>query len=195
AWDALRHPHWLWAVTRRGIPVSGNLIGLEADMNSIDKTAAAVGRNYDPSFDWGRLQEIRDRWPRRLIVKGVQRAQDADRRVAMGIDAIVVSNHGGRQLDGAQATLRALPAVVQAAAGRVPVLVDGGVRRGVDVLKARALGAQGVLTGRATLYGALAGGEAGARRALEILTDELTRAMRLSGVPDLSQVQADLLAP
>jgi (S)-mandelate dehydrogenase len=91
--------------------------------------------------------------------------------------------------------LRALPAVVQAAAGRVPVLVDGGVRRGVDVLKARALGAQGVLTGRATLYGALAGGEAGARRALEILTDELTRAMRLSGVPDLSQVQADLLAP
>jgi len=195
AWDALRHPHWLWAVTKRGIPVSGNLIGLEADMNSIDKTAAAVGRNYDPSFDWGRLQEIRDRWPRRLIVKGVQRAQDADRLVAMGIDAIVVSNHGGRQLDGAQATLRALPAVVQAAAGRVPVLVDGGVRRGVDVLKARALGAQGVLTGRATLYGALAGGEAGARRALEILTDELTRAMRLSGVPDLSQVQADLLAP
>lgn len=195
AWDALRHPHWLWAVTRRGIPVSGNLIGLEADMNSIDKTAAAVGRNYDPSFDWGRLQEIRDRWPRRLIVKGVQRAQDADRLVAMGIDAIVVSNHGGRQLDGAQATLRALPAVVQAAAGRVPVLVDGGVRRGVDVLKARALGAQGVLTGRATLYGALAGGEAGARRALEILTDELTRAMRLSGVPDLSQVQADLLVP
>ena len=113
----------------------------------------------------------------------------------MGIDAIVVSNHGGRQLDGAQATLRALPAVVQAVAGRVPVLVDGGVRRGVDVLKARAIGAQGVLTGRATLYGALAAGEAGALRALEILTDELARAMRLSGVPDLSKIQADLLAP
>lgn len=195
AFDALRHPGWLWAISRRGIPSSGNLIGLEADMKSIDKTAAAVGRNYDPSFDWSHLQKIRDRWPRRLIVKGVQRAQDAERLVAMGVDAMVVSNHGGRQLDGAQATLRALPAVVQAAGSRVPVLVDGGVRRGVDILKARALGAQGVLTGRATLYGALAAGEAGAHRALEILADELARAMRLSGVPDLSCVAPDLLAP
>jgi (S)-mandelate dehydrogenase len=195
AFDALRHPRWLWAVSRRGLPVSGNLIGLAPDLGSIDKTAAAVGRNYDPSFDWSRLQEIRDHWPRRLIVKGVQRPEDAQRLVAMGVDAIVVSNHGGRQLDGAQATLRALPAVVQATQGRVPVLVDGGVRRGVDILKARALGAQGVLTGRATLYGALAGAEAGAQRALQILTDELTRAMRLSGIADITEARADLLAP
>ena len=195
ALDALRHPRWLSSVIRRGLPPSANLIGLSSDMGSIDKTAAAVGRNYDPSFDWARLQELRDGWPRRLIVKGVQRPEDAKRLATMGVDAIVVSNHGGRQLDSAQATLLALPAVVEAVAGRIPVLVDGGVRRGVDVLKARALGAQGVLTGRATLYGALAAGEAGARRALEILTDELARAMRLSGVPDIEQVQRDLLAP
>src|SRR5882724_6887441 len=105
-----------------------------------------------------------------------------------------VSNHGGRQLDGAAPTLDALPAVARAAGSKLTVLLDGGVRRGVDILKARALGAQGVLTGRATLFGVQAGGEAGARRALEILASELQRSMQLCGVRSLGEIGPDLLA-
>ena len=111
----------------------------------------------------------------------------------MGCDAVVVSNHGGRQLDGAAATLDALPGVVRAVGGRVPVLVDGGVRRGADLLKARALGAQAVLVGRATLWGALAGGQPGAERALAILRDELQRTMQLCGACEVAGIGADLL--
>nr|MBF0681586.1 alpha-hydroxy-acid oxidizing protein [Pseudomonas sp.] len=147
--DVALHPQWALALLRHGFPVNENLIGLQRDVASVASVAAAVGRNYDPSFDWSRLEEIRQIWPRKLIVKGVMRGDDANRLIAMGCDAIVVSNHGGRQLDGSAATLDALPAVVAAAAGRVPVFVDGGVRRGMDVFKARALGAQAVLLGRA----------------------------------------------
>ena len=125
----------------------------------------------------------------------MERADDAERAVAVGCDGIVVSNHGGRQLDGASATLDALPEVSRAVGSRLTVLLDGGVRRGVDILKARALGAQAVLTGRATLFGAMAGAEPGARRALEILSTELVRAMQLSGVPSVEQIGPHLLAP
>ena len=112
----------------------------------------------------------------------------------MGVDAVVVSNHGGRQLDGAVAALTALPPIVRAVKGRMSVLVDGGVRRGVDIVKALALGAEGVMLGRATLYGACAAGEAGAARALEILRDELVRSMQLSGVRSVGEIGPDLLA-
>src|SRR5256886_7992410 len=129
-----------------------------------------------------------------MLVKGILRADEAERLAAMGIDAVVVSNHGGRQLDGAVAALDALPPIVRAVKGRMSVLVDGGVRRGVDVVKALALGAEGVMLGRATLYGACAAGEAGAARALQILADELVRAMQLSGGRAGGGVGADLLA-
>ncbi|GGX20801.1 alpha-hydroxy-acid oxidizing enzyme [Pigmentiphaga litoralis] len=193
--DVARHPGWALAVLRHGFPVNENLIGLQRDVSSVAGVAAAVGRNYDPSFDWDRLAEIRALWPRKLIVKGVLRGDDADRLVRLGCDAIIVSNHGGRQLDGASATLDALPEVVAAVAGRVPVLIDGGVRRGVDIVKARALGAQAVLVGRATLWGAVAAGDAGAERALQILTSELVRAMKLCGTPRVDAIGPDLLAP
>jgi (S)-mandelate dehydrogenase len=114
--------------------------------------------------------------------------------VSAGCDGVVVSNHGGRQLDGASATLDALPAVASAVGNRLTVLLDGGLRRGVDILKARALGAHGVLTGRATLFGAMAGGEPGARRALEILSSELKRAMQLCGVRSIGEISPDLVA-
>jgi (S)-mandelate dehydrogenase len=115
--------------------------------------------------------------------------------VVAGCDAIVVSNHGGRQLDGGIATLDALPGVARAVGGRVPVLVDGGVRRGVDVVKALALGAQAVLIGRATLFGACAGGEAGAARAIAILREEFMRGMQLCGARKVRDIGPDLLAP
>ena len=194
AWDGMQHPRWAMAVTLRGFPVTENLRGLDKGAPTAGKAAAAVGRNYDPSFDWDRLQEIRDLWPRKLIVKGVMHGDDARRLADMGCDAIVVSNHGGRQLDGAMGTFRAFPEVLQGAGGRVPVLVDGGVRRGVDILKACAAGAQGVLIGRATLFGAMAAGQPGAERALEILAEEFTRAMRLCSIADLSQATPDLIA-
>jgi (S)-mandelate dehydrogenase len=126
-------------------------------------------------------------------VKGVARPDDAERLVAMGCDALVVSNHGGRQLDGAAATLDALPAVARAAGNRACVMVDGGVRRGAHVVKALALGAKAVLVGRATLYGACAAGEPGAVRALEILKDELVRSMRLCGVRAAAEIGPDLI--
>jgi (S)-mandelate dehydrogenase len=192
--DVALHPRWALSLLRHGMPVNKNLIGLQRDVTSVAGAASAVGRNYDPSFDWDRLARVRDRWPRKLIVKGVLRPDVADRLARLGIDAVVVSNHGGRQLDGGCATLDALPDVVDAIAGHIPVWLDGGVRRGVDILKARALGAEGVLVGRATLYGAVAGGNAGAQRALEILTDEFVRAMKLCGARSIDDIDKTLLA-
>lgn len=146
------------------------------------------------AFGWERLSRERERWPRKLVVKGVAHPGDALRLAQMGCDAIVISNHGGRQVDGAAATLDLLPAMVAAVGDRIPVLLDGGVRRGGDVLKARALGAQAVLVGRATLYGAVAAGEVGARRALDILADEIGRTMRLCGITRFDEVGSGLLA-
>lgn len=193
--DFASRPGWALGMLVGGVPVMENLRGLEMAARSATEIASSVGRSYDPAFDWQRLAEVRDRWPRRLVVKGVSRADDARRLAALGVDAIVVSNHGGRQLDSAVPSLQALPEVLQAVAGRVPVLVDGGVRRGSDIAKAMALGAQGVLLGRATLYGAVAAGDAGARRALEILHDELLRTLRLCGAPTVAHLQPDLLRP
>jgi (S)-mandelate dehydrogenase len=128
-----------------------------------------------------------------MLLKGVERPDDAERAAAVGCDGVVVSNHGGRQLDGAVATLDALPEVSRAVGAKLTVLLDGGVRRGVDILKARALGAHGVLTGRATLFGVQAGGEAGAARALEILRTELERAMKLCGARSVAEIGPGLL--
>ncbi|MCE8021969.1 alpha-hydroxy-acid oxidizing protein [Halomonas sp. MCCC 1A11036] len=191
--DFARRPAWAMRMLCHGVPVMENLKGLEAPSASATKLASSVGRNYDPSFDWEALERLRDQWPRKLIVKGVMRADDAVRLAAMGCDGMVVSNHGGRQLDGAAATLEMLPEVVRAVGGRVPVLVDGGVRRGADILKARALGAQGVLVGRATLWGAVADGQRGAAQALAILRDELQRSMQLCGVRDINGISRELL--
>lgn len=192
--DFAVHPAWLWQMLRKGQPRFENLIGLGGATDSRASIAAKVGQNLDAGFDWAALQRLRDRWPRRLLVKGVLRGDDAERLAGMGVDALWVSNHGGRQLDGAMAAADALPEVVGAVRGRVPVIVDSGVRRGVDVLKAVALGAQAVALGRATLYGAAAAGEAGASRALDILMDELRRAMQLCGAARIADIDAGLLA-
>lgn len=193
--DFAAKPAWWWRIARHGMPVMENLLGLAPQQANASALATSVGRNHDTSFDWDALQRVRDVWPRPLVLKGILHPADAERACAMGCDALVVSNHGGRQLDGAVATLHALPDVVQAVRGRIPVWVDGGVRRGQDVVKALALGAQGVLVGRAMVYGATAAGEAGAHRALAILQDELVRTMRLCGTPTLSDIRAEWLMP
>ena len=191
--DFMQHPRWLTSIIRHGMPVMENLVGLDAQATSSTAIASSVGRNYDPAFNWDALQKIRDNWPRKLIVKGILSPQDALRVADMGCDALVVSNHGGRQLDGAVATFDALPGVVQAVNGRIPVLLDGGIRRGTDIFKALACGAQGVMLGRATLYGASAAGEPGASRAIAILKDELVRTMQLCGVCTVQGIDASLL--
>ena len=199
--DFALHPRWAARIARHGMPQLETLSGLAqagagpAKAASASAIASSVGRNYDAGFDWQRLAALRRLWPRRLIVKGVAHPEDAARLVALGVDALVVSNHGGRQLDGGAATLQLLPAVVAAVQGRVPVWVDGGVRRGADVVKALALGAQAVLVGRATLYGAMAAGQPGAQRALTILRDEIERTMRLCGVTRVADIGPDLLLP
>lgn len=192
--DMWRKPAWLLDLARKGMPKMENLEGLVQYSNKTTDVAASVGRELDASFSWEGLARIREVWPHKLIVKGVERADDAERIASMGCDGIVVSNHGGRQLDGALSTIEALPAISAAVGSKLTVLVDGGVRRGVDILKARALGAQAVQVGRATLFGVMAGGEEGARRALEILSGELQRTMQLCGTRSVAEITPDLVA-
>lgn len=190
--DFALHPEWIATTLRNGMPRFGNLVDFVPSDNASD-AASSVGRNYDSSFDWDDLKGIRDLWPGKLIVKGVVRPDDAERLVSLGADAIVVSNHGGRQLDGAPATLDAL-AGVKAAAGTTPVFLDGGIRRGSDVFKAIASGADCVMIGRATMYGVAAAGEDGVARAVEILSQELKRTMQLCGATRITDIDGGLLA-
>jgi len=192
--DVIFKPAWLWEIVRHGLPGMANFEGYKFSSYGKTDIATAVGREMDAALDWEAIKRIRQLWPRKLLLKGVERPEDAERAASIGCDGVVVSNHGGRQLDGASPTLEALPAVARAVGSKITVLLDGGVRRGVDILKARALGAQGVLTGRATLFGVQAGGEAGAQRALEILSSELQRAMQLCGVQSVAQIGPELLA-
>jgi len=195
--DFSSRPTWLLRLLTHGVPTLANLKGLDraatTQASSFTKLASTVGKNYDPAFDFESLAKVRDKWKGRLIVKGISRADDAQKIAALGADAIVVSNHGGRQLDGAIATLDALPEVVSALSGKIPVLMDSGVRHGGDIAKALALGAHGVLIGRASLFGAVAQADEGAQRALEILRDELQRTMQLCGVTQLNQFNVDLM--
>jgi len=192
--DFALHPCWSLPMLMRGIPKVPNLVGLNSTAQDTRTVASSVGRNFDPSFNWDDLRHMRDIWPHKLIVKGIMRASDAERAATLGCDAIVVSNHGGRQLDAGYATLDALAPIARALGRDLEIMVDGGVRRGADIVMALALGASAVLIGRPTLYGACAGGEAGALRALDILRDELSRTMQLCGLTSVDQISADILA-
>src|SRR3954464_13640844 len=188
--DVIMKPAWLLEILRYGLPGMANFEGYRFSTPKGTDIATAVGREMDAALDWEAIKRIRALWPRKLFLKGVEGPDDAERAASIGCDGVVVSNHGGRQLDGASSTLDALPQIAKAVGSRITVLLDGGVRRGVDILKARALGAHGVLTGRATLFGAMAGGEEGANHALEILRSELERSMKLCGVRSLADIGA-----
>lgn len=186
-------PGWAWAQLRHGLPQLENLVGFTPEAVDVKSIASSVGKSYDPTFDWEGLARIRDVWPRKLLVKGILHPQDALQVAELGCEGVIVSNHGGRQLDTAVPTLDALPSVVSAVGDRLDVLVDGGVRRGTDIVKALALGATAVMIGRPALYGVCAGGEAGAARMLYILHDELVRCMRLSGRACIARIDESLL--
>ena len=192
--DVVFKPSWALDMMRNGLPGMANLAGYPFSTPSGTDIVTAVGREMDAGLDWEYIQRLRGQWRGKLLLKGVERPDDAERAAAIGCDGVVVSNHGGRQLDGAAPTLEALPEIVEKVGSRITILLDGGIRRGVDIVKARALGAQAVLTGRATLFGVMAGGEPGARRALEILSSELERSMRLCGARSVAELGAELVS-
>lgn len=190
--DMLMHPRWLATVATR----RPRFVNVERELPAGQDVNAFVGHGmFDPSFSWDDLRRYRELWPRKLLLKGLLRADDAERAVAAGVNGLVLSNHGGRQLDGAISAVEALPEIVRAVGGRAAILVDGGVRRGSDIAKAIALGAEGVILGRAPVYGLGAGGMAGVSRALEILADEFDRTLALTGCRSVAELSADLIAP
>ncbi|MGX9964903.1 alpha-hydroxy acid oxidase [Roseomonas sp. F4] len=177
--DALRHPAWLAASLRHGPPRFPN-IAMELPDNSIQAERRAINEGKDPTFTFEGLARLRDAWRGPMMVKGVVHPEDIARVATIGADAAVLSNHGGRQLDGMVSTVEMLPACLLAAKS-MPLLLDGGIRDGVDIAKVLALGARAVLVGRVPLYGVAAAGEAGAARAIELLILELRRVMALLG--------------
>ncbi len=191
--DFASRPAWALDMLLRGMPTLENLAGLADPGANAAKIASSVGRNHDAALDWEVLKRVRGVWPGKLLLKGVSHPGDAEQAVALGCDGVIVSNHGGRQLDGTVAAIDALPGVVRAVGGKAAVLMDGGVRRGADILKAVASGAQAVMVGRATYYGVCAAGEAGAKRALDILSDELLRSMQLCGARSVAEIGPELL--
>jgi (S)-mandelate dehydrogenase len=183
------YPRWaLTVLTSRP-----EFVNLAPELPPGRAAAPYISSEMDPSFDWDDLQRLRQAWPGAMFLKGVLRADDAARAVSFGLDGIVLSNHGGRQLECAIPALEVLSEVVDAVGAHATVLVDGGVRRGGDIAKAVALGASGVLLGRAPLYGLAAAGEAGVAKALEILRDEFDRTLALNGCTSVAGLTRELL--
>jgi isopentenyl diphosphate isomerase/L-lactate dehydrogenase-like FMN-dependent dehydrogenase len=185
--DIARHPRWALDALRSSHDF-GNFSNGSAAFTTVAQHVASL---FDPSADWDTVAHIRELWKGPLVIKGILHPADAIRAVELGCDAVIVSNHGGRQLDHSPAALTALQAVVQAVGDRTEIILDGGVRRGTDVIKAMALGASSVSSGRAFLWGLAAGGEPGVERAIDILRDELDNAMALVGVDQLANVTYD----
>jgi L-lactate dehydrogenase (cytochrome) len=191
--DIASKPRWAWNVLRAPSRSFGNLDGHIQGADSLTTLAQWIASQFDPTLNWDDLAWIRDLWPGKLIIKGIFDAEDARLAVAHGVDAIVVSNHGGRQLDGAAASIDVLPSIVDAVAGGTEVLFDSGITSGQDLLKALALGARAGLIGKAFLYGLGAGGEAGVTQAIELIRKELSTTMALTGTLDASRVSPDIL--
>ena len=193
-WQVLRRPAWAWDVGMRGRPHTlGNLEPLLGSGGALHDLMGWVGSNFDATVTWRVVEWVKSEWGGPLIVKGILDPEDARQAVTGGVDGVVVSNHGGRQLDGVSSTARALPAVAEAIGGRMPILVDGGVRSGLDVDRMLALGANFVLLGRAWAYALAARGQAGVEHALELVAAEMRAGMALTGCTSIDQLNADVL--
>jgi L-lactate dehydrogenase (cytochrome) len=193
ALDIATKPAWALSVLMGKRKSFGNIDAYLKNKGGVWAAGRWANDNFDASLSWEDVNWVRKIWPGKLVLKGVLDPDDARRAADMGADAIVVSNHGGRQLDGAPSTITALPRIADAAGDRIEILFDGGVRSGQDVLKALALGARGCMIGRAYLYGLAAMGQAGVAKALSLIGDELRVSMSLTGVQDVAQVSRDIL--
>ncbi|PXH74240.1 alpha-hydroxy-acid oxidizing protein [Klebsiella pneumoniae] len=192
--QACTHPRWAMNVGLAGRPLSfGNIEAYTGHKMTMDDYMGFISNNFDPSIAWHDLEWIRDSWQGKLIIKGILDADDARYAVRLGADGIVVSNHGGRQLDGAIPTARALPRVVDAVGDDLTVLADSGVRSGVDVIRLLALGAKGVLLGRAYIYALAAAGEAGVAHLLRLFAEDMKVTMTLTGATSPSAISLDCL--
>jgi (S)-mandelate dehydrogenase len=192
--DTARHPRWSLAMLRQGTPTLKLFAEAVGPLSAGKTISNVMAQQISSAFTWSDLEWLRDHWQGKLVLKGVASAAHARNALSLGVDGVVVSNHGGRQLDGCAASIECLAEVVEAAAGRCAVLIDSGFRSGIDVARALALGADGVQLGRAMLYALAAGGEAGVRQALGIFAAELDQAMALSGATSIAQLRGRALS-
>jgi L-lactate dehydrogenase (cytochrome) len=185
-----------WCMEMLGTPRRsfGNIVGHAQGVGDLSSLSAWTASQFDPRLSWADVEWVRKRWGGKLILKGIMDVEDARLAADSGADALIVSNHGGRQLDGAVSSLDALPAIVEAVGGRIPVLVDGGLRRGADVVKAIALGARAVLIARPQLWGLAVAGEEGVVHVLDLYRREMDRAMGLLGVASLAGLDRSYLS-
>jgi L-lactate dehydrogenase (cytochrome) len=192
--QAVTHPRWAWDVGLRGRPHDlGNISTYRGNPTGLGDYIGWLGSNFDPSISWKDLEWIREFWTGPMVIKGILDPEDARDAVRFGADGIVVSNHGGRQLDGVLSTARALPAIASAVKGEVEILVDSGIRSGLDVVRMLALGADGVLLGRAFVYALAAYGEAGVANLLDLIAKEMRVAMTLTGARSIREISEDSL--
>ena len=188
-------PRWALGMLGTSRREFGNIVGHVKGVENMGSLSAWTAQQFDPRLNWGDVEWIKKRWGGKLILKGIQDVRDAELAVQSGANALIVSNHGGRQLDGAQSSIECLPSIVQAVGDRIEVHMDGGIRSGQDVLKAWALGARGTLIGRAMVYGLGAMGEAGVTKALQILHKELDITMAFCGHTQMDTVDKSILLP
>ncbi len=188
-------PRWALGMLGTSRREFGNIVGHVKGVENMGSLSAWTAQQFDPRLNWGDVEWIKKRWGGKIILKGIQDAEDARLAVESGADAMIVSNHGGRQLDGAQSSIEALPAIVDAVGKQIEVHMDGGIRSGQDVLKARALGAQGTYIGRAFLYGLGAMGQPGVEKALQIIHNELSLTMAFCGRTQMDTVDKSILLP
>jgi L-lactate dehydrogenase (cytochrome) len=191
--DVATKPAWAWSVLTGKRKTFGNLAGHVQGMDNVNQLAKWVGEQFDPALSWKDVEWIKSIWPGKLILKGILDVDDARTAVKLGADAIVVSNHGGRQLDGAPSSISALPIVADAVGSDTEVLFDGGIRTGADIMRALALGARACMIGRAYIYGLGAGGQAGVAKAIDILEKELSVTMALTGTNRIADIGRHVL--
>jgi L-lactate dehydrogenase (cytochrome) len=188
-------PRWVWNILRTRRRGFGNIVGHATDVSDMSSLSSWTSQQFDPALSWADVEWIKRRWNGKLIIKGIMDPVDARLARDSGADALIVSNHGGRQLDGAQSSIGALPAIVDAVGKEIEVHMDGGVRSGQDVIRALALGAKGVYIGRPFLYGLGAMGEQGVTKCLEIIRNELDLTMAFCGLRDVNHVDSNILLP
>jgi len=193
--DLALRPQWCWHMLHTKRRTFGNIVGHAKNVSDLSSLSSWTSEQFDPRLSWDDVARIKDLWGGKLIIKGIMTTEDAEKAAKSGADALIVSNHGGRQLDGALSTIKVLPDIVSAVGSQIEVWLDSGIVSGQDILKCMALGAKGTMIGKSFLYGLGAYGEDGVRRCLEILYTEMDTTMAFCGHTDIKKVGKEILVP